>query len=420
MPASNTKFTDHNLKLLFGNMLNHYKNCNQRLNNNAVAIYNEMFLAVQYTLESPQGSLYHLELSEKNKAYSAFNAIFYSLPIYKQMTATEQRSFNPPRPQFNVHTVYVVNDYNRYDCYDRFLFNWLLLSSITHNHHHHLHHHSHTGGVHWPSSNHHKHNSNNDDFAKLVALLVIIALAAFAAILAAIAVYYMLSELTDSLERFWYGEGWLKATLMLANTAVFGAGSTLLSLTFASTPLIALAVAAGLNPVGVVIAGTVLLGIIGAGIGCVAMSLLYDSIDEKRNQDALDPTEPQRFRLTDSEEQALLKNNIDPIKVKCAMVALRAEIANVLGNENRIPSFLSRHFGKGAKVQELLQKVRALRNGALSTVEVGDLSFDCRVNIFFYTPPTFYQQVPSTSVNPFADHYPSAPPYAEVYPPQYQ
>ena len=86
----------------------------------------------------------------------------------------------------------------------------------------------------------------------------------------------------------------------------------------------------------------------------------------------------QDIYLQVAEEQSLVDNKLDPIKVKCAMIALRAEIAKELGNEKPIPSFLSRHFGDGAKVQELLQKVRHLRRGDIHVIEVGDLYFDCR------------------------------------------
>src|SRR5690606_36456748 len=107
----------------------------------------------------------------------------------------------------------------------------------------------------------------------------------------------------------------------------FGAGSSMLTLNFGAVPLIALAIAAGFNPVGVVITAAVLLGVIGAGIGCFAMSMLYDSINKSANKESMDPSDPDRFKLTASEEDFLNKKGIDPMAVRCAMVALRAEMA---------------------------------------------------------------------------------------------
>lgn len=390
---SSTKFTDHNLKLFYGSLLIHYQQCMQKHSQNVVAIYNEMYLAVQYAVESPLGSLYNLEAGEKCKVYSAFNAIFYALPVYRNMPPQQKTAFNPSTPAFNEHTPYCINNYNNYDCYHWTSFDWLLLSTITHDSHSHAHHFSH-GGRCWPSHQHgHGSSSTNDeDCMKLIAILILAALAAFAVVLTCIALYYMLDEFANSLERIWYNEGWLKAALMLASSVAFGSGAAMLSLTFAAAPLIALAVAASINPVGVVIAATILLGFIGAGVGCFAMGFLYDSIDEKVNQDAIDPADSERFRLTAAEEHSLKNKGIDPIKVKCAIVALRGEMASLLGNAKPIPSFFTRHSSDGAEIQKLLQKVRDLRRGKIDTVEVGRLFFDCKMpqEVYQYSPHTFY------------------------------
>jgi len=216
-----------------------------------------------------------------------------------------------------------------------------------------------------------------------------------AAVLTFIALYYMLTELADGIERIWYNEGWLKLALTMATAVGFGSAAVVLSLNFASAPLIAFALAVGLNPVGLVIGVTVILGIIAAGIGCIAMSQLHDVIDKKLNTDAIDPSDPYRFRLTDSDEKTLEAEGLDPITVKCALVALRAEIAQKQGNEQPLPSFFSRHFGKGRGVQDLLQKVRQLRQGDLPILEVGGLRFDCRIN-------KEYQQNDSHNISPTA------------------
>lgn len=46
MPKTSSRFTDHNLKLLYGNLLNHYQDCTQRHQQDALAIYDEMYRAV--------------------------------------------------------------------------------------------------------------------------------------------------------------------------------------------------------------------------------------------------------------------------------------------------------------------------------------------------------------------------------------
>jgi len=402
MPGLNTKFTDNNLKLFYANLLNHYQDCFKRSNPMDInAIYNEMYFAVRHTVESPEGSLYHLLPLEKNKVYESFNAIFRALPIYRNLSQEQYDDFNPQIPVYDPQIIYVVTPY-RYNCNDSLLFDWLLLSSISHNLQHHSHHHgsfSHGGGFSSGSFRHeHGGSSSNTDCGKLFALLLVIALAALAAVLTFIALYYILKQFADSLERFWFNEGWLKGMLMMASSIAFGAGTTALTFTLAAIPLIALATLAGLNPIGVVVTGAILLTIMGAAIGCYAMNLLYDSIDKKRNTDAMDPNDPCRYRLTATDEGKLIANNIDPIKAKCAMVALRAEIESLVGKDQPMPSFFSRHFGKGAKIQEKLQQLRELRNGELSEVKAGELVFDCS-KVY----PNSYQQ-------PVPGQQPSEPP----------
>ncbi|KTD00946.1 hypothetical protein [Fluoribacter gormanii] len=412
MSDLSTKFTDLKLKQLYGHIINHYKNCVGR-NLNITDMYNEMFLAVQFSIESPlsTSSLYLLDREEKDKAYAAFNKIFYALPLFRELPSEQQRSFNPKKPRFNPEVKYVINEYNYYRCNDSTLINWLILSSVLDSHRHA---HSHHDASCCFSSNHHRRSSSsNDDLSKLIAALLIIAIAAFAAVLAFIALAYMLDEFANSIERFWHGEGWLKGAFMFATSLAFGAGSTFLTLNFAAAPLIALAVAAGFNPVGVVILGAVLFSIIGAGIGCLAMSMIYDSINVSANKESMDPADPQRFQLTAAEEASLQKKGIDPIAVKCAMVALRAEMAKSLGSEKPLPSFFRRYFDEnGSEVNELLTKLRHLRKGELKIVEVGDLCFDCRIPQPIYTnTQTFYsQQTPPPSYfDTFYGVQPSAP-----------
>ncbi|WP_133135556.1 hypothetical protein [Legionella rowbothamii] len=389
--ANIRKFTDHNLMLFYGNVLQHYKDCTTR-HNDVTSIYNELFLAVQFSLESPHGNLHYLDSVEKAKVYKFFNAIFYALPIYKDLSEREQENFKPELPKFNAEIKFVYNNYN-HNCHDSFLFDWLLINSIIHDCH------GHPGFPHggfphggFPADHGHGGNCFDTDSEVLAALALLI-MAAVAAVLASIAVYYMLNQFLEGAERFYYNEGWLKAALVLANSLAFGAGSTVLSLTFAAAPLTSLAIMAGFNPAIVVVTGAVLLSIIGAGIGAFAMNLLYRPLQTDKN--AIDPNDPLRFRLTANEEYNLASNGIDPSMVKLAIVALRSEIAKHLNSNNaEVPSFFSRKDKGMAKVNECLQKVRGLRSGTLTCVEVGGLIFDCQLKTQYYLPPQVYVYVP--------------------------
>ncbi|CAM4398117.1 MAG: hypothetical protein LEGION0403_FIIPPAGN_00842 [Legionella sp.] len=389
------KFTDHNLMLFYGNVLQHYKDYLSRndVPKDVTSIYNEMFLAVQYSLESPHGNLYHFAPVEKAKVYKYFNAIFYALPVYKDLSEQEQKNFKPELPKFDVKIQFVYNDYNRYNCHDSFLFDWMLLSSITHDCHGH-HSFPHGGFPHGGLPGHHGHGGCCvDTDSETLAALALLLMAAVAAVLASIAVYYMLNQFLEGAERFYYNEGWLRAALVMANSIAFGAGSSILTLAFAAAPLTSLAIMAGFSPAAVVVTGAVLLSIMGAGIGAFVMNLLYSPL--QKDQNAMDPRDPLRFRLTVNEEYNLASNGIDPSMVKLAIVALRAEIAKHLNNKDaEIPSFFSRKDKSMAKVNECLQQVRDLRSGTLTRLTVGDLYFDCQLKTQYYLPPQVYEYIP--------------------------
>ncbi|MGC1181601.1 hypothetical protein [Legionella sp.] len=416
MKSTVTKFTDHNLKLLYGNLLTHYKECIKDYNNDILATYNKMYLAVQYAVN--YGSLSHLVYEEKQKVYASFNAIFYALPLYRKLSEIDKHTFSPIHPEPRPKTDYVINNYTNYNCNDSIFYNWMLLRAISSNFHHYPSTHpgcDYTGSKDDPHRHRDKKN-RNESLAELMGLLILIALAAWAATLTLIALYYMFSEFLNSVERFYYNEGWLKAALMLASSTVFSAAAAVMSFSLGSAVLISLAIMAGLNPAAIVVTGTVLFAIMGGGLGCFAMSTFYNFINKQVNKDAMDPTDPLRFGLTAKEERHLIDTGLDPIKVKCALVALRAEIASLLESEKPIPSFLSRMFGEGAKVQECLQLSRQLRNGLIGRVEVGDLVFDCKTMVVpqpVLQPSSynthFRQQ---TKTNPFM---PSAPPMEDLH-----
>lgn len=413
MSRSSSKFTDNNLKVFYSNLLNHYQDCMTR-SLNANESYLEMFTATQYSLESGFGSLFHLEHDEKIKVYQAFNSIFYALPLYRELPKPEQQKFRPEKPAYKV-----INNYNYPRCYNTNyndpLLTWMLLSNLTHHCDYRrgrsIPYPSSGGSVHSHPSKNSSGNKSNNDAAQLIAALVLIALVAAVAALAFIALFYMIHQSVNSVERLYYNEGWLKAALMLATSVAFGSASTLFALFVVSAPLMALAVAAGFNPIGILIIGTVSLAVVGAGIATFVTSLIYDSTEKKVSKDSIDPSDVNRFRLTASEETALIKKGIDPIKVKCAIVALRAEMSKELESDKAIPSFFSRHFWDGSKVQPLLDQVRQLRSGAITEVPVGSLHFDCRVPQVYYPyqrndnaqqPPNFFPQPYNSQIHKVA------------------
>jgi hypothetical protein len=164
-------------------------------------------------------------------------------------------------------------------------------------------------------------------------------------------------------------------------------------------PLISLALAAGIsNPIGIAIAGLISLAIVGAGLTSFLTNLLQNKVIEVTNKDAIDPKDPYRFRLTAMEETSLLDNGFDPIKIKCAIIALREKIG-----ENPVPSLVNRLFTtNGGEKQAYLKQVRQLRAGELTQIKVGDMIFDLR-----QLPPSYipdYSQA-SAPVNNFHGHF---------------
>jgi hypothetical protein len=370
MPIRSSKFTDSNLKLFYGNLLNHYKECTKRFGNSDVnAVYKELFLATQYAVESPQGSLNHLERREKEKVYTAFHTIFYALPLFTRLSPDKQQRFNPPCPSYNALT----NNHPQYtyQCTDPKLFNWVTLNQNLN-----------------PYLPYLKNSSSPDDSRikikkskGMIVGMALISLVFSAVVLTLTAWSYLLYQFLNSTERLWYNEGSMRAVLMCAAAITSSSVTTTLTLLFAASPIITVALAASLNPITVLIVTGICLASMGAALGSLAMNCIYDAVEKRNHKKSIDSSDPYRFMLTEDDEDVLIEKNIDPVKVKCALVALRVEMNRVLNNEKAAPSFLSRHFGnqKSKQIHSLLQMVRALRSGDISEAVFGDFKFDCRV-----------------------------------------
>jgi len=379
MPGA--KFTDNELKKLYFGLAAHYKDCMDR--SPAMAqqdIYNELHYGVHYAVNTPLGSLYGLDPFEKLKAFTVLNTFLKACPVPREL----------PPPVYQVNTmpvnlqpvrVTVINNYYQRD--NSFFYDWLLLNSLSNSFN------SRPNHVPYGSSSTSHQHASEDGKKKegdILALLLLLALAAAALAATFIAVYYLLKETLNSVERFYYNEGWMQAAISLLSMPVSAAASAILALTFAAAPLAALAIAAGVaNPFGVVLTGVVCLTIIGSAAGCFITNQIQDYFIKQLNPNAIDATDPKRFALTASEEENLRDKGMDPIKVKCALVALRAKIGEA------VPSYLNRFGAKGAEAQEALNLIRQLRRGERSTVPVGDMSFDCSADVY-YPQPMFQPQ----------------------------
>lgn len=379
------KFTDNLLARLHLGLEDDINKLQQE-GKNPQEIYAYLLSRVNASLTQPDSVFFGFDADEQKNVYEVLNTVFLAHPYSRRVNKVEREKLlvfklvtDDSRLNYHYHP----------HCYcptNDALFTWIMLSSLTNHSHYYGH-----GG----SFNHHGHSSatNSDDCGKLIALLLCIALAAFAVVLTTIALYYLLNQTLNNLERFCYNEGWLQATVTLASTIASGCAAGMLAATFASAPLAALAIAAGLsNPVGLAIFGVICLTIMGAGLGCFITHQIQNYAIKKANPAALDPQDPHRFTLTDAEEENLRSKNIDPLRVKCAMVAIRAEMG-----EKPVPSLLNRIFtSKGEEKQELLHKIRQLRQGELQQVEVGGKIFD--LTPFIYPPlPVVYMQPYSPS-----------------------
>ncbi|KTD75259.1 hypothetical protein [Legionella waltersii] len=378
MAGAKGKFTDNQLKLFLGQLLKHYQYCIKKEGGSLTIheVYDELFKATQYALESPNGYFYHLDKQEKEKVYAYFEAIFRSTPLFTSLPVQKQYSFKPNRISFNASSPFTLNEYNNYFCDETTSMSWSIVNAIAY--------HCHKMDLYvrnkQPSAKNDQEESDENGSAWMI-ILVIIGIAAFGAVLTIASLYYMFHHFLEGTERMWYGEGWVKAALMMASTLGFGGASAGLMIGFATPILTTLAISAGLNPLIAIIVVTTCVSIIGAGIASLGLSVLYDLIDKRIHSSSMDPCDPYRFRLTEEDEKRLLEKHIDPIKVKCAMIALRSEIAKQLGSDEEMPSFLSRHLGEGRKIQGILNQVRELRSGNATVIHVGDLSFDCRIPV---------------------------------------
>lgn len=366
------KLTDNQLAQLYLGLSKDFKELHAK-GYDVNTIYNHLYSRLQYTFTDRHSAFYGFDLENQQAAFGVLNTFFSACPTYRKLPDLEKKDFFQKPVQ-----IIVIQNYEHHYCSgpDPF-FNWLMLSSFMA--------HSHHGGGVYGGSHHHGHGSNSN--SEGLAYLVLIVLALLAAVATLIALYYLFSQFLNSMERFVYNEGWLQATITVASMLGGAAAGGLFGTFVASFPLIALAIAAGIsNPIGIAIGGIVCLTIIGAAISCGLTKLIQNKIIENKNKDALDPQDPYRFALTDKEAEHLRDLNIDPIRVKCAIVAIREQMG-----EKRVSSLLNRLF-VNSEQQALLKLVRQLRRGDLTQVTVGEMNFDLNFPLpWYYNPTPVYQ-----------------------------
>ncbi|KTD32977.1 hypothetical protein Lnau_2625 [Legionella nautarum] len=370
------KFTDNMLTQFQLSMLKDY----QRLNAEGKSIEEiSKFIRDKFEFNliyNNESSLWRLPEGEWQKARTVLDT-FLAAVLPKEEALPPQWLFPPI-----MFTVIQLNEFRerRDDYYYCSLadsiFYWSLLDSLTYDHHlHHLHDAAASVGTNDNGYGDSLNNVSDKDKANLWAFLLLLLISTVAIVLTFIAIAYLFVEFFETMERLWHNEGLWQAMISMLSAIAFGTASGWLTALFLATPITALAVAAGVNPVGMVILGVICLTFIGAGAGCFITNSLQNYLVKIRNPEALDPQDPHRFTLTKAEEENLIAQNLDPIKVKCAIAALRQKLG-----KNELPYYITRLFNSDK--QEIIEQVRELRRGKLSAIEIEiggtKLNFDLR------------------------------------------
>lgn len=390
-----TKLSDRQIAEIYFGLASHYQDCIIRsCTYTYEEIYNKLYEGIYCSLNNPFGPLYALSDEEKSTVYAVFNAFFTATPAFKASPpAYQNQHFQDPSqlPNSPINlTAYNEFNHGRYYLTQ---FRWTTIEQACY-----LRYNPYPTSTHYniSTSNHHNHPSrheeNKSNQGDPHAYMLVLMIGAVVLGCALVSVYYLLSQTVNSLERIYYNEGYLQALTTLMVVAVAPVVATMFVEVIAHHSLIALAIAAGLsNPLGWASYAVLGLGFAGGALGTLLFNQVSYYSRKSANEDALDPQEPTRYTLTEAEAMALSQKGIDPIKVKCAIIALRAELG-----EDPTPSYFNRMFYADSKIQQNLNAVRALRSGKLTTVTIGQMTFDCKSAD--YGKVQNFQQGKSTSV----------------------
>lgn len=371
----NELLTDERIRDLYLGLANHYQDCRENKKLDLHDTYNQLYYHLYHSLNDAGASLSYLLPEEKMKAYTVLNTFFYASPQFKTLPSPVSGTFFMYGEALQ-STVVIIDPAPKYHCqHNDFFLNMILLNSL------HRSSYSYFAYRHRGSNIHTHDQSAQDKKNQAMAGLLLVAVVAAIAASAFIALFYLVRQMLNSAERFYYNEGWMQASLTMLSIAVSGIAMGMLANAFVLSPLLGLAIAAGVaNPVGLAVFGVIGISIVGAALGC----LISNSIQQQyiKNSNALSPTDPYRFTLTDAEAKNLLAKGIDPIKVKCALVALDNHISKLPES-----SMCARLFSiRNSELSECLDKVRDLRSGNFSSralfarqgvMKVGRMEFDC-------------------------------------------
>lgn len=363
-------------------------------------IWEQLRINLQYTLNNPRSTLSKLEVKDKALTFRLLEIFWRSRHeaphvnnVYHLGERVEFRYVHST-PRCYCHQDSFLYDYlwmnalfarPVYPVYRPFWGFWPFYGGLYNHRHHHGHHHSHHHG--------HRHRERNDEnTGSLLALLAVLAVGCIGFILSGLAIYYLVQHMANDIERLYYNEGVMRALLHMSTTMASAVAGMLFAGLFLSAPLIALGISAGMaSPIILAVLGIVVGGFVAGAAGCFFGNKIQEWQIKTKNAEKIDPLEPQRFSITESDEKVLNAKNLDPLSARAALVALRAKIADIeakgSGAEQKegtkpLPFFFERHYGAQYKkdIQEVLQLVRQIKSGNLTSVNVDGMHFDFRTS----------------------------------------
>lgn len=320
---------------------------NQPLRHNY--IYQHLYNHIYRALASSDSCLSDLDAEEKKKIWTVFYTFYKATPLYRSMSEEMQATFFKQ----DMIPLNLPVDYRPYCHRDDVSFDWKMLSSFM-------------DTVHFHDSSTHQAYIKAKAPPKSWLYLGLATVAVLASFGSALALFYLLSAFANSVERFVYNEGWLQGMTTIAAMLGGAVAGGLLGVYIAAIPLIILALTIGIsNPIGFAMVGIVILTILTAALVSGLTNIIQNKVIEKNHKAAIDPADPYRFTLTQKEIDNLEDNNIDPLKVKTAIIALRQRIG-----EEPVPSLFFRCTNNGKEKQDCLKNIRMLRRGELPEVEI--------------------------------------------------
>lgn len=191
-------------------------------------------------------------------------------------------------------------------------------------------------------------------------------------LLTMVAVSYIFKALLDAGERIYYNEDIGQAILSLGSLIAGAVAGSFFGYYIAAVPIILLTMAVGVgNPFTMAILGIVICALIGATVAnyiTTEAQEFFLADYSKQN-----PWEPQRFGISNEENDNLIKNAMDVDKAEVVIMHANLLIQQVAAAEgmkkNKIPGLFDRRFSeRGAEMQNYLNIVRQVRKGELLVV----------------------------------------------------